>query len=192
MNIVIGTVVKATRDISGIRAKMGDLGICYELYDGGEYQGASFIFERGGYDGFNPKDIEVALEHIGEIPFSYEFTSVVDLMRDFREGVFPFSEAKKLLIKATRHELILREEATVALAKTEAAKNSPTIQTALQQLRREDRFSVLQILLNCINNLYYLNRENEKRLMKVAENAAPTPIILNMPDSMIPPGCKKK
>ena len=90
--IQVGTLAVASRDTAICRA--GELGVCYELYQISERPGYSFIFERGGYDGFSPQDVEMVLE-VTEVVFrsieSYCFTDVGQLLKDFLAG--RFSEA---------------------------------------------------------------------------------------------------
>ena len=63
--IQVGTLAVATRDTAICRA--GELGVCYELYTIGNRPGYSFIFERGGYNGFSPQDVELFLEVTGVV-----------------------------------------------------------------------------------------------------------------------------
>lgn len=93
----VGTIVKiAVPEMLG--NKEGVIGVCYELYPGigrnGEVDGTggSFIFANGSYDGFSWQDQERYLEEYGitEDPdlLSYEFTNVMKLSDDFRNGLF--------------------------------------------------------------------------------------------------------
>ena len=88
----MGTLAVATKNTAICRAE--ELGVCYELYTIGDRPGYSFIFERGGYDGFSPQDVEMFLE-ITEVVFKsiegYRFTDVGQLLKDFLAG--RFSEA---------------------------------------------------------------------------------------------------
>ena len=52
ISVQLGTLAVATRATGICRA--GELGVCCELYRIGDRPGYSFIFERGGYDGFSP------------------------------------------------------------------------------------------------------------------------------------------
>ncbi len=87
--IQLGTLAVATRDTGICRA--GELGVCYELYRIGDRPGYSFIFERGGYDGFSPQDVELMLE-VTDVVFwsieTYRFTDVGQLLKDFLAGRF--------------------------------------------------------------------------------------------------------
>ena len=90
--IQVGTLAVATKNTAICRAE--ELGVCYELYTIGNRPGYSFIFERGGYDGFSPEDVEMFLE-VTEVVFrsieTYRFTDVGQLLKDFLAG--RFSEA---------------------------------------------------------------------------------------------------
>ena len=89
ISIQVGTLAMATRDTGVCRA--GELGGCYELYTIGNRPSTSFIFERGGYDGFSPQDLEMFLE-VTAVVFksiaSYRFTNVGQLLKDFSAGRF--------------------------------------------------------------------------------------------------------
>jgi hypothetical protein len=86
--IEVGTLVKSTRDTGACRA--GEIGVCYEVYDGAGRDGYSFIFEKGGHDGF--ADNEMYLLEILDVVVlavaDYEFTNVLTLERDFQQGRF--------------------------------------------------------------------------------------------------------
>ena len=85
----VGTLAVATKNTAICRA--GELGVCYELYTIGNRPGYSFIFERGGYDGFSPEDVELFLEVTGVVFKSietYRFTDVGQLLKDFLAGRF--------------------------------------------------------------------------------------------------------
>jgi hypothetical protein len=87
--IQLGSLVIAKRD-TGICAA-GERGVCYEIYRLDKRVGYSFIFERGGYDGFSPDEVELMLDVTGEIcpPVAdYHFTNVLRLQKDFHEGRF--------------------------------------------------------------------------------------------------------
>ena len=60
MNIRVGTLAVAKRG-SGV-CKEGEVGVCYEVYTLGDRPSYSFIFERGRFDGFSPRDVELFLE----------------------------------------------------------------------------------------------------------------------------------
>lgn len=90
--IQVGTLAIATKNTAICRA--GELGVCYELYTIGDRPGYSFIFERGGYDGFSPEDVEMFLETTSVVFRSIEsycFTDVGQLLKNFLAG--GFSEA---------------------------------------------------------------------------------------------------
>lgn len=89
MKIEIGSLVVVTR--STAICDEGEVGVCYELYGTPEQPGYGFIFERGGYDGFSPEDVNVFLEVTGVVLpsiASYAFENVGQLRRDFRQGRF--------------------------------------------------------------------------------------------------------
>lgn len=90
--IRVGTLATAKRD-SAI-CSVGELGVCYEVYRLENRAGYSFIFEKGGYDGFSPGDVELFLE-VTDVVFqsiaTYQFENVTKLERDYHNG--RFSEA---------------------------------------------------------------------------------------------------
>jgi len=87
--IQVGSQVIAKR-ASGVNAS-GERGVCYEVYQLGGRPGYSIIFERGGYDGFSPQDVEMFLHVTGQhcpAVADYDFSNVTRLKRDFDEGRF--------------------------------------------------------------------------------------------------------
>ena len=88
-SIQVSTLAIATRNTGVCRT--GELGVCYELYRIGNRPGTSFIFERGGYDGFSPQDVEQMLE-VTAVVFksieSYRFTNVGQFLKNFSAGRF--------------------------------------------------------------------------------------------------------
>lgn len=89
MSIQVGTLAVAKRDSSV--CKEGEYGVCYEVYQLGDRPGYAFIFERGGYDGFSPFDVELFLEVTNLVVPSvtnYEFANVGRLVQDYRAGRF--------------------------------------------------------------------------------------------------------
>lgn len=85
-----GTIVRLKMPCLGNDA--GDLGVCYEEYDIGEPGAGSVIFENGSYDGFNPAEQIMFLEEIGfnaDIA-NYQFMNVMQLSRDFENGMFNY------------------------------------------------------------------------------------------------------
>ena len=89
LDITVGSLVVVKR--STAICDEGEVGVCYELYTLGDRPGYGFIFERGGYDGFSPRDVETFLELTGVVLpsiASYEFENVGRLKRDFRQGRF--------------------------------------------------------------------------------------------------------
>ena len=84
---MVGQIVKLKRCC--LSNEPGILGVCYEDYFIGHH-GSSYIFENGSYDGFDEREHEMFLEKTG---FSkelsgYLFTNVMQLSRDFQQGVF--------------------------------------------------------------------------------------------------------
>jgi hypothetical protein len=87
--ITVGSLAIATR-ASGVCAA-GERGVCYEVYTLGGRPGYAFIFERGGYDGFSPEDVDLFLtitDTVYATIAGYEFTNVMRLQRDFAQGRF--------------------------------------------------------------------------------------------------------
>jgi hypothetical protein len=60
VEIKVGTLATANRTVTF--CSVGEMGVCYEVYTLGNRAGYSFIFEKGGYDGFSPGDVELFLE----------------------------------------------------------------------------------------------------------------------------------
>ena len=98
----VGTIVQLKVPCLG--NEPGVSGICYDVYEIGERKGYAFIFENGRYDGFAPDEVELflkVLDHYGTDSryfWTYRFTNVIALGRDFEKGAFdePFSEAQIL------------------------------------------------------------------------------------------------
>jgi hypothetical protein len=88
-DIQVGTLAIAKKD-SAI-CSVGGMRVCYDLYIIGDPPGYSFIFERGGYDGFSPEDIALFLE-VTDVVFpsiaNYTFENVTRLERDYHDGRF--------------------------------------------------------------------------------------------------------
>jgi hypothetical protein len=87
--IQVGTLVTAKRDSGVCRA--GERGVCYETYTLGGRPGNSFVFERGGYDGFSPEDVDALLDVTDRVcpaVAGYQFTNVIRLARDIEAGRF--------------------------------------------------------------------------------------------------------
>lgn len=85
----VGSVVIATRECAVFR--FGEAGVCYEEYRLGGRLGWSFVFERGGHDGFSPGDVALCLHVTGEVApevAGYEFADVAQLLRDHEAGRF--------------------------------------------------------------------------------------------------------
>jgi len=79
-----GCIVKLKKNLLG--NDVGAFGTCYESYQLGHSQGASFIFENGEYDGFSPDEQKEFLELVGQSEEAkhYKFTNVMQLSADFR------------------------------------------------------------------------------------------------------------
>jgi len=104
----VGTIVQLKVPCLG--NEEGVSGICYDVYTLGDRSGYAFIFENGRYDGFSPDEVESflkVLDHYGRDAryyWTYRFTNVIALGRDFENGVFdePFSEAQILKEEVVR------------------------------------------------------------------------------------------
>ena len=92
----IGTVV--VLKVRCLGNKAGTRGVCYETYTLGGPEAASFIFENGNYDGFPPEDQERFLIYIEDTDFEYHFTHVMQLSRDYTNGMFDFLKTPKRLV----------------------------------------------------------------------------------------------
>jgi hypothetical protein len=89
LKISVGTLAIATRQ-TGV-CDVGEVGVCYEVYELSRRPGYSFIFEGGRYDGFSPDEVErfLKLPNVHCLKVSgYEFRNVLKLCADFRAGVF--------------------------------------------------------------------------------------------------------
>jgi hypothetical protein len=86
--IEVGTLVKARYD-TGV-CSVGEVGVCYETYQLGGRDGYSFIFEKGGHDGFADDEMYMLeiLDVVVPSVADYEFTNVPKLERDFQNGRF--------------------------------------------------------------------------------------------------------
>jgi hypothetical protein len=92
VEIGVGTLAVAKRDSAN--RTVCEMGVCYDVYTLRNRAGYSFIFEKGGYDGFSPGDVELFLE-VTDVVFqsiaNYGFENVTQLERDYHQG--RFSEA---------------------------------------------------------------------------------------------------
>lgn len=89
LEISVGTLAIATQK-TGV-CDVGEVGVCYEVYELEERPGYSFIFEGGRYDGFSPDEVErfLKLPNVHCVKVSrYQFRNVLRLCADFRAGVF--------------------------------------------------------------------------------------------------------
>ncbi len=77
----------------------GEHGICVGVYEIGGRAGYDIIFERGGYDGFSPDEVELILIKTGFLQqySRYCFTNVMQLDKDYKNGYFKdaFKQAKE-------------------------------------------------------------------------------------------------
>ena len=87
--IRVGSLAVATRT-TGV-CKVGERGVCYEVYRLDGRPGYSFIFQNGGYDGFSPHEVDTMLRLTGEVAPSvagYRFENVMRLEMDYARGLF--------------------------------------------------------------------------------------------------------
>lgn len=93
----IGTIVKLRYACLGNPSDT--FGIVYETYSDFEGRGTacSVIFENGKYDGISVREQEEYFEYVKDVDFSYNFTNVMKLSRDFDSGIFNkiFEELRK-------------------------------------------------------------------------------------------------
>jgi hypothetical protein len=88
-DIRVGSIAIAKR-ASG-EWSVDEPGVCYEVYELEDRAGYSFIFEKGGYDGFSPEDVETYLHVTGEQSAAlagYQFKNEGRLSADHAAGVF--------------------------------------------------------------------------------------------------------
>jgi hypothetical protein len=90
--INIGTLVKL--NVPCLGNSIDTLGICYENYNIGYDQGVSIIFENGNYDGFSEQEQKDFLTIIKHTNFQYNFTNVIQLNKDFDNGIFDILKRK--------------------------------------------------------------------------------------------------
>jgi len=86
----VGVILKLEMPVLG--NNIGDKGVCYETYTLGGRSGYSFIFPNGRYDGFSEKEIDMFFDDdfsdFSDEISSYQFTNVIQLSKDFRNGKF--------------------------------------------------------------------------------------------------------
>lgn len=91
MNYTIQSGTIAITKMALLNCKIGAYGVCYEHYHIGSESGWSFIFENGDYDGFSSDDVNNIL-HLPGVQcnelLDYEFSNVMRLAKDYRQGVF--------------------------------------------------------------------------------------------------------
>jgi hypothetical protein len=88
-DIRVGSIAIAKR-ASG-EWSLDEAGVCYEVYELEDRAGYSFIFKKGGYDGFSPQNVEIFLHVTGEHSAAlagYQFKNVGRLSADHAAGVF--------------------------------------------------------------------------------------------------------
>ena len=96
----VGSITYAVR-ASSLWQK-GERGVCYEIYGIGDRAGFSFIFEKGGYDGFSEDELEPWLLITKEIAPSvvgFQFKNVLHLTGAYQAGWF--DEALKITARQT-------------------------------------------------------------------------------------------
>lgn len=89
IHVEVGMMVRAKKRSEICRA--GERGVCYHEYELKGKPGYSFIFEKGGYDDFSPREVEMFLEVSGNVCESvaeYQFRNVIQLSKDFAAGRF--------------------------------------------------------------------------------------------------------
>jgi len=88
-NIRVGSIAVAKRAIG--EWSLDEPGVCYEVYELEDGAGYSFIFEKGGCDGFSPEDVETFLHVTGEqsaFRADYQFKNEGRLSADDAGGMF--------------------------------------------------------------------------------------------------------
>lgn len=99
----VGMVAIATRECAVFA--FGEAGVCYEAYRIGDRLGWSFVFERGGFDGFSAADVALCLHLTGEVApelAGYVFEHVGRLREDWRGGVFAPGFARARTVRGGR------------------------------------------------------------------------------------------
>lgn len=81
----VGTIVELR--LSCLGNPPGARGICYDVYEL-EEPGSQFIFENGEHCGFSVDEQEIFFNIVKQINFSYIFTNVIQLGKDFNKGIF--------------------------------------------------------------------------------------------------------
>lgn len=89
--IQVGTTISLSTKCLG--NDTGTVGVCYQVYTmGNNYEGYSFIFPNGRYDGFSPKEVKslMDMDSNGFCPElgDYRFSNVMNLYNDFKAGRF--------------------------------------------------------------------------------------------------------
>lgn len=86
-NLTLGNIIKLKRPC--MNSPAGSIGYVYETYSiGADHPGVSVIFENGDYDGFSKNDQDYCLDYLYSSPFLYNFHTVIQLIRDYRNGAF--------------------------------------------------------------------------------------------------------
>jgi len=88
MSYPVGTLVKLKIEMLGNPKE--SLGVAYEEYVLDNHKGTSFIFRNGNYDGFSEEEQILFVDKVGfDLDLSqYKFTNVIQLTRDFYDGMF--------------------------------------------------------------------------------------------------------
>lgn len=79
-----------------------EVGIVYYHYSTGRFIGINILFESGRYCGWDETEIDKTLKSTGVvIDLDYKYTNVIQLLGDFRKGVFTdyFLAAKESITK---------------------------------------------------------------------------------------------
>jgi hypothetical protein len=87
--IRVGSIAVAMRT-TGV-CEVGEVGVCYEVYELVNRPGYSFIFEQGRHDGFSPDEVDMMLSPTGgvcPVVADYKFSNVGQLIVDYHRGCF--------------------------------------------------------------------------------------------------------
>lgn len=88
----VGAVVQASSAVGSI-AEEGERGIVFDVKGTDFMDSYGIIFESGGFDYFNPDDIDAMVVSIGierNDLLRYLYKSDIDLISDFNKGIFDF------------------------------------------------------------------------------------------------------
>jgi hypothetical protein len=107
--ITVGSLVTAKRELGPV-AWPEESGVCYEVYELENRPGYAFIFQRGGWDGFSPDDVNRFLEVSGRVSqhvADYKFKNVGQLQADYRAGRFSAAFEEQNIEKAAERNYTL-------------------------------------------------------------------------------------